>query len=71
MSAQCCPLWVQLRQPQLGQLLGAQELHCHCALLCGFDCDKEKLKITHIGRKVTMETRRQFSVVWPVLTEPL
>lgn len=40
-------------------------------LLCVFECDKEKPKITHIGRNVTMETRRQFGTVWPLLTQKL
>lgn len=40
-------------------------------LLCVFECDKEKPKITHIGRNVSMETRRQFSTVWPLLTQKL
>lgn len=40
-------------------------------LLCVFECDKEEPKITHIGRNVTMETRRQFNIVWSVLTQLL
>lgn len=40
-------------------------------LLCVFERDQEEPKITHIGRNVTMETRRQFRIVWPVLTQLL
>lgn len=48
--------------------------HIACSasvLLCVFECNEEEPKITHTGRNVTMETRRQFSLVWPVLTELL